>query len=266
MGQLQPRRRDLNRADVMISSLELPGEEPAVVLLHGLAGSANEFERSARALAGRKVILVDQRGHGRSTRRPADLSREAFVADVIDVIKGGSNGPVDLVGQSMGAHTAMLVAAARPDLVRKLVLLEGDQGSGTPADHEALGAFFAGWEAPFATREEAAASLGGSALAEAWAADMEETADGLRPRFDADVMVEAISHVAVPRWDEWRSVAAPTMVVYGDRGMFSESQQAAFVAANSNAARVVLSDASHDAHLDAHEDWVRALQAFLGVN
>jgi len=245
--------------------LELPGEEPAVLLVHGLAGSASELLPTARALAGRAVILVDQRGHGRSTRRPEDRSREAFVADVVEVIEREASGPVDLVGQSMGAHTAMLVAAARPDLVRRMVLLEGDQGSGAPADHEALGAFFAGWEAPFATREEAAASLGGGALAAAWAADLEETADGLRPRFDADVMVEAISHVAVPRWDEWRSVVAPTLVVYGERGMFSESQQSAFVAANANATRVVLRDASHDAHLDAHDAWVRAVVSFLGA-
>ena len=45
-----------------------------------------------------------------STTRPGDLSREAFVADVIHVIESAVGGPVALVGQSMGGHTAMLVA------------------------------------------------------------------------------------------------------------------------------------------------------------
>jgi len=44
------------------------GAEPAVVILHGLAGSGREFVPTAQALSGRQVVLVDQRGHGSSTR------------------------------------------------------------------------------------------------------------------------------------------------------------------------------------------------------
>ncbi|WP_425471231.1 alpha/beta fold hydrolase [Xylanimonas allomyrinae] len=78
------------------------GAGPAVVVLHGLAGSASEMVPTAQALEGRKVVLVDLRGHGRSTRRPGDLSREAYVRDVVRVIEREANEPVDLVGQSMG--------------------------------------------------------------------------------------------------------------------------------------------------------------------
>lgn len=244
--------------------LVLPGEEPAVLVLHGLAGSGTEFEPTARALDGRMVILLDQRGHGRSTRRPADRSRVAFVDDVAAVVRAVASEPVDLVGQSMGAHTAMLVAATHPELVRRLVLLETDAGSGTPEEHAALGAWLAGWEVPFASRAQAAQALGGGALARAWASDLEETPDGFRPRFDADVMVDVIREVAVPRWYEWASVTAPTLVVYADGGMFTESQQRAFVARNATARRADLVGASHDAHLDAHDAWVGVLAAFLG--
>ena len=235
------------------------GREPAVVMLHGLAGSATELVPTARALQDRAVILLDQRGHGRSTRRPRDRSRAAFVEDVAAVIRAQATGPVDLVGQSMGAHTAMLVAASHPSLVRRLVLLETDQGSGSPEDREALRAYLESWEVPFATREGAAEALGGGALARAWAADLEQTVDGLRPRFDADVMVDVLAEVATPRWDEWQSVVAPTLVVYGERGMFAEEQRSAFVARNARASRIDLAGASHDAHLDAHEAWTRAL-------
>lgn len=41
-------------------------------------------------------------------------SREAFVADVVQVLTTLTSQPVVLVEQSMGAHTAMLVAAAGP--------------------------------------------------------------------------------------------------------------------------------------------------------
>ena len=109
------RREVISSGGVVISYSVYDGAEPAIVILHGLAGSSREFESTARALSGRKVILVDQRGHGFSTRRPADTSRRAFVDDVVRVLVNEEVAPVNLAGQSMGAHTAMLVAASRPD-------------------------------------------------------------------------------------------------------------------------------------------------------
>ena len=64
------------------------GEGPGVLLLHGLAGTAVEWEETAAWLsATHRVVALDQRGHGRSERRPADVSREAFVADAIAAIE-----------------------------------------------------------------------------------------------------------------------------------------------------------------------------------
>ena len=102
-----------------------------------LAGSSRELLPAAQALPGYRVLLVDQRGHGASTRLPNDLSRDALVGDVVAVLEElVPRQRAVLVGQSMGAHTAFLVAVARPDLVKGLVMLEGHvKGSG---DREAL--------------------------------------------------------------------------------------------------------------------------------
>ncbi|TFD00139.1 alpha/beta hydrolase [Cryobacterium sinapicolor] len=250
---------------VNISYSVFDGASPAVVILHGLAGSSREFVPTARTLSGRKVVLIDQRGHGLSTRLPADTSREAFVGDVVRVIEVEEFDAVDLVGQSMGAHTAMLVAAARPDLVRRLVLLEANEGGGLPEDHAALGDFFRSWDVPFTTRESASAALGVGPLAQAWVADLQERQDGFYPRFDPDVMVAAVSAVAHPRWEEWQAVAAPTLVVYADQGMFTEEQKNIFVSRGPNVLRVDLADASHDAHLDAFDQWIVALHNFVNA-
>jgi len=241
------------------------GSAPTVVVLHGLAGSAREFVPTAEALAddGRRVVLVDLRGHGGSTTRPADTSREASTSDVVAVVEALDGEPVDLVGQSLGAHTAMLVAAARPDLVRRLVLLEGDQGGGTPDEHRALGDFFRSWPVPFADRAAARAFLGEGPLQEAWVADLEDRPDGLWPRFDPDVLQSTIEAVATPRWAEWEAVTAPTLVVHADGGMFAPEAQDEFVRRGSDVTRVELVGASHDAHLDAHDQWVAALRGFL---
>ena len=250
---------------VEICYVVVHGAEPAVVILHGLAGSGRELISTAQALSGRKVVLVDQRGHGLSTRLPPDTSREAFVRDVVAVIDREASIPVHLVGHSMGAHTSMLTAAARPDLIRTLVLLEGGEGSGTRQEHAALDTYFRSWPVPFADRAAAAAFLGDGPLQRAWIADLEEREDGLHPRFDPEVMIASITPVAVPRWQEWSRVPAPTLVVYADGGMFTEEQMDRFVERGSDVTRVDLAKGSHDAHLDAFEQWITALSSFLNI-
>ncbi|MDP9983344.1 pimeloyl-ACP methyl ester carboxylesterase [Pseudarthrobacter oxydans] len=246
-----------------IHCIDTGGDGLPVVILHGLAGSSREFFATAGALPEFRTVLVDLRGHGQSTRTPSDLSREAFVADVVQVIETAVGGPVALVGQSMGGHTAMLVAAARPDLVSKLVLLESNAGGGTSAEYEVLGDFFRSWPVPFPDREAARAHLGDDPLPRAWVADLEERADGLWPRFDADVMVKTMNNVVVPRWAEWEGVNAPALVVYGEKGMFSAEEKSAFVVRGRNVQRVDLAGASHDGHLDAFDEWAAVLRAFL---
>jgi pimeloyl-ACP methyl ester carboxylesterase len=204
----------IERRDATIAVTDLGGHGPTVILLHGLAGSSRELLPTAQRLGGRfRVVLVDQRGHGRSTRRPADVSREAFVDDVVAVIEqlvpGGS---VRLVGPSMGAHTAFLTACRRPGLVDQLVMLEAHvDGSNRPQEAQELGEFFASWPAPFADAAEARRFLGDTPLATAWIDDLEATPDGLRPRFDPDIMQATIAAVHAPRWSEWESLATPTV-------------------------------------------------------
>lgn len=72
---------------VSIAVADLGGDGPVVVLLHGLAGSSCELLPTAQALPGYRVLLVDQRGHGASTRLPNDVSRDAFVGDVVAVLE-----------------------------------------------------------------------------------------------------------------------------------------------------------------------------------
>lgn len=249
--------------DEWIHCIDTGGDGPPVVILHGLAGSSREFFATAGALPEFRTVLIDLRGHGRSARTPSDLSREAFVADVVQVIETAVRAPVVLVGQSMGGHTAMLLAAAQPDLVSKLVLLESNAGGGSPAEYESVGDFFRSWPVPFPDRETARAYLGDGPLPRAWVADLEEKADGLWPRFDPDVMVKTMNDVIIPRWAEWESVRAPTLVVYGEKGMFSADEKSAFVERGRDVRRVDLPGASHDGHLDAFDEWVAVLRLFL---
>ena len=249
--------------DVTLAYLDSGGNGAPVVILHGFAGSTTEFLPTAEALPEFRVLLVDQRGHGRSARIPGDLSRDAFVADVVQIIERVVGGPVALVGQSMGAHTAMLVAARRPDLVERLVILEGGAGGASAEDNIKLGKYFRSWPVPFADHKAASDFLGDGPLERAWIADLEHRRDGLWPRFDADVMIQTVNAIAQPRWGDWQNVAAPTLVVYANNGLFTGAEKTEFISRGHLVRRVDLANASHDAHLDTFEEWVRVLRSFL---
>lgn len=108
------------------------------------------------------TIALDQRGHGTSTRVPPDTSRKAFVADVTAVIEHAvCPQPVTLVGQSMGAHTALLTAAWRPDLVARLVMVEGDVGGGGVVAARNVHHALAAWPDLFDSYEQARDFFGG---------------------------------------------------------------------------------------------------------
>ncbi|MGN0041611.1 alpha/beta fold hydrolase [Rhodococcus sp. (in: high G+C Gram-positive bacteria)] len=96
-----------------------------VVLVHGLGGDGRTWARFSRILAkaGRRVVAVDLRGHGRSGRAQS-YRFDDFAADVAGVCTHLGFDTIDLVGHSLGGHTGSLIAQRHPELIRRLVLEE----------------------------------------------------------------------------------------------------------------------------------------------
>lgn len=101
-----------------------PDAEPAV-FVHGLGGSSHNWTDFAGVLRNHLAIdAIDLPGHGRSA--PAYQRRytpQAHADIVIAYLEQRDAGPVHLVGNSMGGAITMLVAAQRPDLIRTLTLI-----------------------------------------------------------------------------------------------------------------------------------------------
>lgn len=97
-----------------------------VVFSHGLLWSARMFEAQVSHLRQtRRVIAYDHRGQGRSA--PAterSVSIETCYQDAAALIEALGVGPCDFVGLSMGGFVGMRLAARRPELIRRLVLVE----------------------------------------------------------------------------------------------------------------------------------------------
>ncbi|WP_329622217.1 alpha/beta hydrolase [Streptomyces sp. NBC_01255] len=108
--------------------VEGSGAGPALLLVHGTGsgGAAVNWGRTAPRFTGdRTVVTLDLSGADRTVDDGGPLTVEALAAQVIAVIEAAGTGPVDLLGFSMGSPISATVAALRPDLVNKLVLVAG---------------------------------------------------------------------------------------------------------------------------------------------
>jgi 2-hydroxy-6-oxo-6-(2'-aminophenyl)hexa-2,4-dienoate hydrolase len=116
--------------------LEAGSGEP-VVLIHGGGAGADAHGnwRTVMPLLAEhfRVVALDMVGFGRTDKPSADGfvysqdARNRHLADFLDALKLG---PATLIGNSMGGATAIGVSIARPDLVRRLVLM-GSAGLNT---------------------------------------------------------------------------------------------------------------------------------------
>lgn len=102
---------------------EVHGDGPPLLLVAGLASDVSSWQTVLPALSEYfRVILVDNRGIGRSVPEDAPVSVDLMADDCAALIDHLGYGPVHVLGHSMGGFTALSLAARYPDRVKKLVL------------------------------------------------------------------------------------------------------------------------------------------------
>ncbi len=140
------RRESVDLGDGRSLSALVWGEAPPeLVLLHGGAQNAHTWDTFAMAI-GRPLVAIDLVGHGHSDG-PADGARNLVrnAADVVTAIRALAPNALAVVGMSLGGLTATAVAAAAPDVVPKLALIDITPGV-TAEKAKAIHAFVNGPE------------------------------------------------------------------------------------------------------------------------
>src|SRR5207245_10662607 len=124
MPKRLPRARTL-KGDPKLAYYDSAGGvagEPVIVLLHQSLARSEDWENIFPRLATRyRTIAYDARGHGRSGRAPVYTLR-SFADDALRILREIAKAPAVLIGHSLGALTALVVASDAPDLVRAIVL------------------------------------------------------------------------------------------------------------------------------------------------
>jgi pimeloyl-ACP methyl ester carboxylesterase len=188
----------------MYYELHGPSGGVPLVLLHG-GGSTIEvtWSKALPLLARhRRVIAVEEQGHGRTTDREAPVRFETSADDVAALLLHLKVEKADLFGFSNGASIALQVAIRHPALVRKLVFASAM--TKREGAHPQLWEFMKG--ADFSNMPQP--------LKDAF---LKVTPDPQRLRTMHDKDAERMRTFADVSDDAVRSVRAPTLVVIGDR-------------------------------------------------
>jgi 2-succinyl-6-hydroxy-2,4-cyclohexadiene-1-carboxylate synthase len=257
--------------------VEISGAGPAVLVLHGFTGSARTWDPLTDALrAQHRVIAPDLLGHGRSDV-PADPSRYALEAqadDLAGLLTTLEVAPADVIGYSMGARLALVLALRHPSIVRGLILESPSAGIADPDERARRRT----------TDELLAARLerdGLVAFVDAWEAQPlfasqsvlpDETRAGLRSvRLAHDPLGLAASlrgagqGVMAPLDDHLWAISCPVLVIAGALDVVG-LERARSVAAGLRVSRLeVVPESGHAPHLEQPDAFLRLAREHLAA-
>jgi pimeloyl-ACP methyl ester carboxylesterase len=229
-------------------AFEVTGSGPLILCVPGMGDlrSSYRFVRSELA-AGYRVAFMDLRGHGDSDATFGEYGDLATAGDVAALISE-LGGPAVIVGNSMAAGSAVLVAAEHPELVSGLVL---------------VGPFVREHGTPAATRLMLQAMMAPRWAAVAWSAYLPKLYAGTKPQdFEAyrknvraaiqrPGYAKAFSLTTRTRHDAAAaalgSITAPTLVIMGelDPDFPNPAEEASWIADQSRGEVLMVSGVGH---------------------
>jgi pimeloyl-ACP methyl ester carboxylesterase len=182
---------------------EIHGEGPALVLLHGAHMTVDLMAPLVPGLAAsRRVIAVEQQGHGHTADIDRPITYEQMADDTAALLGHLDVGRADVVGYSMGGGVALQMAIRHQDVVRKVVVAS--------ASYTSDGMHAAAWEMfPSITPE----LFAGSPIEEAYLRTAPNPADF--PKLVEKLKLLDTTEFAWPA-EDIRAIDAPLLIVLGD--------------------------------------------------
>jgi pimeloyl-ACP methyl ester carboxylesterase len=222
------------------------GHGEPVVLLHGGLANANYWGHQVRALEGRyQVIVMDSRGHGRSSRDAQPFGYDLMSSDVLALMDHLGIKKAAIVGWSDGAIIGLDIAMHHPDRVSKLFAFAANSDPSGVAD------------------------IAKSDVFNAFIARTGEEYKRLSPTpNEYKTFVDGITKMweSQPHWTEadLAKIDVPTWIVDGDHDEAIKRDNTEFMAAHIKAAGLLIQpEVSHFSFLQDPEQFTNELLHFL---
>ncbi len=219
-----------------------------VILLHGGLGHSGNWGYQVPALlrSGYQVVVIDSRGHGRSTRDARPYSYELMASDVLAVMDTLNIEKAALVGWSDGACTALVLASNDPSRVAGVF-------------------FFACNMNPSGTKEIEF----GPILKRCFSRHVKDYArlSATPDQFDEFSEAVGLMQRTQPNYSahDLAQINVPVAIVQSEHDEFIKREHAEYLARSiPNAEFIYLPDVSHFAPLQRPEQFNAAILAFLG--
>jgi pimeloyl-ACP methyl ester carboxylesterase len=278
-----PQERTLALPWGTLSALSFGDPSGVPVLgLHGWQDNAATFEGLAPHLEGVHLVALDLPGHGRSSWRPSGMDY-GFLSWVVDAFHAADAlgwETFGLLGHSMGAGIASLMAGTLPERVDRMVLLEGlgplsNRAEDAPgqlaeamlaeARHGSVGERVFESLEDAAERRQAAAGILSDASARTLMTRGTVPVEG-GVRWCPDPRIRAASRIRLTEAQTLaflRQITAPTLLVRALQGWpFERERMADRIECIQHRSRLEV-EGGHHVHLDAPERVAAAVRALL---
>jgi pimeloyl-ACP methyl ester carboxylesterase len=124
MAAARPAESRIEANGLTLNYAELPGDGPAILMLHGLGARWQVFAPLFVGLRGYGDLLaLDFRGHGKSAQAPGSYRLADYCADALALLREAGS-PAIVYGHSLGGWVALALAATHPEDVRAVVVAE----------------------------------------------------------------------------------------------------------------------------------------------
>ncbi|HQV32825.1 MAG TPA: alpha/beta fold hydrolase, partial [Calditrichia bacterium] len=248
------------------------GEGPAVVIVHGLLGSSDNWGTLGKQLADAfRVVMVDMRNHGRSPHHP-QFSYADMVGDLHELVQDLGIKKMHLVGHSMGGKASMTYARYYPH--KLLSLTVADIAPRSYRDNyyrELLGGLLALDTAQIRSREEADRALVDLVPEKGMRAFIvknlrRDHQGGYHWKMNVPVLLENLDGITGPM-PEGHIFEGPTLFIRGGRSPYIKEKDRVGIHERFPQAHVeTIPDAGHWVHADAPEAFLEILRDFLSRN
>ena len=250
---------------------KLIGQGPALVFIHGLLGFWRNFYSFSQALKrDYKILLYDQRGHGRSFHQePYTVAKLA--QDLKNLLDSLNCRPAILAGHSLGAYVSCFMAYHYPEYVKKLIVIDASPWPQSKREIEDILNFL---PSSFLSREEARSFFKqavkdkkfSQATADLLMANLEKKLKGpIHFLFDTKGLIKLLSEVRKQDYPLFiKNFKCPALILRGERSShFLRSDFKKALKLNPLVRGKEIKNAGHWLHSEQPQIFIKTLQEFL---